>query len=150
MAASGENGIRQHFIFRHIFLALLMYALPSSSIRIIFRARISLECVPVCALCSRSSSQCCVMLDSRLSMYALQQPESLLFSPRPAGQTIFTGSTLISDSKGTSRTKAQWLPTPYPNGITQALLISMSPDTHILLIGLDPWKKVAPGLVPVC
>ncbi len=104
----------------------------------------------MCASCSRSNSQCCVMLDSKLSMYALQQPASLLFSHRPTGRTIFTGSTPISDSRGMSRTKAQWLPTPYPNGITQALLISMSPETHIPLIGLDPQKKVAPGLVPVC
>ncbi len=42
------------------------------------------------------------------------------------------------------------MPILYPNGIMQALLISRSPDTHILLIGLDPWKNVAHGLCPVC
>jgi hypothetical protein len=83
-------------------------------------------------------------------MYALQQLANLLFSWRPTGQTIFTGSTPINDSKGTSRTKARWLPTLNPNNINKALLISRSPETHIPSIGLDPWKKVAPGLVPVC
>ncbi len=120
-----------------------MYALPILSIRMIFHARISLECVPVCALCSCSDRQCHVMLDLRLSMHALQQPASLLFSRRPTGRTIFTGLTLINDSKGTTRMKVQWLPTPYPNGITQALLISRSPETHIPSIGLDTRKKVA-------
>ncbi len=123
-----------------------MYALPSLSIRMIIRASISSECAPLCALCIRSNRQCPVMLDSRLSMYALQQPASLLFSLHPTGQTIFTRSTPINDSKGTSRTKAQWSSAPYPNGITQALLISRSSETHIPSIGLDPRKKVAPGL----
>ena len=38
----------------------------------------------------------------------------------------------------------------YPKGITQALLISRSLDTHIPLIGLELRKNVAPGLAPVC
>jgi hypothetical protein len=143
----GSDNILSFCIF---FSALLMYAFPSSSIRMIFRARSPLEYLPVCVSCSLSSRQCWVMLDSRLSMYALQQPGSLLFNLRPTGRTIFTGPIPITDSSGRSRTNVRWLPTPYPNGITQALLISRSPETHMPSIGLEPRKKVAPGLVPVC
>ncbi len=49
-----------------------------------------------------------------------------------------------------SRMNARWSPTPYPKGITHALLISRSPDIHIPSTGFDPWKNVAPGLAPMC
>jgi hypothetical protein len=39
---------------------------------------------------------------------------------------------------------------PYPNGITHALLMLRSLDTHKLSIGLELRKNVAPGCFPVC
>ena len=71
-----------------------------------------------------------------------RQPGSLKFNLQPTGRTIFTGLVLITNSNGMLRTNARWSPTPYPNGITQVLLISRSTETHMPSIGLEPRKKV--------
>ncbi len=144
--ASGEKGIWQLFIFLQIFSMHLINAFPSLSMMMTLLAISSVESPPVRALCNRSSSQCHTMLDSRLSMYVLVHPGSLLFSCLLAGLTIFTGSTPTNDSIGMSMMNVQWSPTPYPDGITHALLMSRSFDTHIPSIGLELIKNVAPRL----
>ncbi len=127
-----------------------MYAFPSLLIVITFPAVSSTEYPPVCASYNCLSRQCLLMLPLRLSIYTSLQPRSQLLCLRLAGSTIFTGSIPTSDSIGISKMKAHWSPTPYPNGITHALLILMSLDTHNQSIGFDPLKNVAPGLSPVC
>ncbi len=82
-------------------------------------------------------------------MYALLHPGRQLLSLQLAGQTIFTGLTPKWNSIGMSRMKARWSPTPYPNGITHALLMSRLLDTHKPLIGFEPWKNFALGRAPV-
>jgi hypothetical protein len=148
--ASGENGMRQHFIFWHVFSARRMYDFPLSSMMITLCAVSSVKYPPVCASCSRSSRRYLMMLFSRLSQYALLHPGSQLLSCRLAGRTIFTGSTPTRDSIGMLRINAWWLPTPCPKGITQSILTSMLLDIHSPSIGFDPLKNVAPALLPVC
>jgi hypothetical protein len=89
------------------------------------------------------------MFPSRLAMYSLLHPGSLLLSRRLASCSIFTGLMPTNDLIGISKIYARWSPTPYPNGITQALLMSMSPDTHKPSMDFVPLKKAAPGLLPV-
>ena len=113
-------------------------------------ARILSEYIPVCASCRCSRRRWQVMLVLRLLMYVLQHPAILLFSRRPTGRTIFTGSNPINDSNGTSRMNVRWSPMPYLKGITQALLMSRLLETHIPSIGFDPQNNFTPGLVPVC
>jgi hypothetical protein len=50
IAASGEKGIQQHFIFLQIFSARCIYAFPSSSMMITHLARSVSKYAPVCAL----------------------------------------------------------------------------------------------------
>ena len=127
-----------------------MYDLPSSLIAITLFAVSSAEYPPVCASYSRSSRRCLTIFFSRFSMYASPHFGRRLFRRRLTGLKIFTGFSPTSDSNGMSSMNALWSPTPNPNGITQALLISSSLDTQRPSIGRFPWKKVAPGLAPVC
>ncbi len=150
IAASGENGMQQHFIFLQIFSAPHMFVCFSLSMMITLFACSLSEYTPVCTSCSRFSKRCCMMLDWRLSMYDLLHPGRRLLRWWPAGWMILTGLTPTNDLIGTFRMKAWWLPTPYPNGITHELLMSRSLDIHKPSIGLETWKNVAPGLVPVC
>jgi hypothetical protein len=65
-------------------------------------------------------------------------------------RTIFTGSKPTNNLSGMLKINVRWSPMPYPNGITQLLLTSKSPNIHNPSIGNFPWKNVAPELVPVC
>ena len=150
MEASDKNGILQHLIFLQIFSACRMYDFPSSSIAITLFAVSSAEYPPVCASYRRSRRRCLTMFFSRFSMYASPHFGRWLFRRRLMGLRILTGFSPTSDSNGMSSMNALWSPTPNPNGITQALLMSRSLDTHSPSINREPRKKVAPGLVPVC
>ncbi len=134
------------FIFLQIFSSCRMYHFPSSSMIIILLARSLLEYEPVCASKSHLSKQCLTIFASRLLMYDLLHSGSQLLSRRPTSHTILTGSIPINDLSGKSRMKARWLPTPYQNGITHALLMSRSLDIHIPTIGFEPRKNLVPGL----
>ncbi len=127
-----------------------MYAFPSLSMMIMPCCCSESVNAPLCASWSCSSSLCLMIFDSRLVMYCLLHPGSLLFNLLPDGRTILTGLIPTSNSSGMSTMNAQWSPTPYPNGITHALLMLRLLVTQKPSMGLEPWKNVAPGCVLVC
>ncbi len=133
--------MRQRFIFLPIFSAHRMYAFPSSLIINIILARYSSEYKPVCASKSHLSKQCLTMFALRLSIYDLLHLGSWLLSRWPTGCTILIESIPINDLSGKSKMKAQWSPTPYPNGIMHDLLMLRSLDIRILFDWLQAAEK---------
>ncbi len=141
-----ENGMQHHLIFLHIFSARCMYAFPSSLMMTTFLPCSLSEYTPVCTSYHRSSEQCFMMLDLRLSMYDLLHPGRRLLRHQLASQTILMGLMPINDSIEISRMKAWWLPMMYLNGITHALLMLRSLDIHGPPIGLEPRRILRLGL----
>ena len=141
-AASGENGMRPDLIRRQFFSANVMYR-PSSSSRLFsLRWRPCLDLLLLCASPVLSISLFRIICFSSSSAYRSATPGSFVFRRLDTGRIILGGDSPIKSTVAISMTKSLWSPIPYPDGITEALLIEMSKVAHIPSIGFEPQKNV--------